>query len=98
VTVAVDDSTLGATPDATTPYTLAVTDVIEEAPSQPTLVISEVAPWSSGSSPVGADWVEVTNTGGSAVNLAGWRMDDNSNTFANSVALDGVASIAQESR
>ena len=27
------------------------------------IIISEVAPWSSGNSPLGADWFEVTNTG-----------------------------------
>jgi uncharacterized protein YjiK len=94
VTVAVDDSTVGATPDATAGYTLSITDVVEQPPSAPSLVISEVAPWSSGNSPVAADWFEVTNTGSSAVNLAGWKMDDNSNAFASAVALNGVASIA----
>ncbi len=63
-------------------------------PSAPSLVISEVAPWSSGNSPVGADWFEVTNTGASAVNITGWKMDDNSNAFANAVALNGITSIA----
>ena len=91
VTVAVDDTTIGATPDATASFALSITDVLEETPS---LVISEVAPWSSGNSPVAADWFEVTNTGAGTVNLAGWRMDDNSNAFANSVALSGIASIA----
>ena len=62
VTVNVDDPGLGATPDATTTFTLAVTDVVIETPPVPSLIISKVAPWSSGNSPVAADWFEVTNT------------------------------------
>jgi len=58
------------------------------------LRITEVAPWSSGDSPVGADWFEVTNFGATAVDLAGWRMDDSSQSFVGSVALNGVTSIA----
>ncbi len=94
VTVEVNDLTVGTTPDATAAYSLAVTDVINEDPSHPSLFISEVAPWSSGNSPIGADWFEITNTGNSAVNLTGWKMDDNSNTFAAAVTLNGVTSIA----
>ena len=60
------------------------------------LFISEVAPWSSGNSPstLAADWFEVTNTGSSAVNIAGWKVDDNSNSFAAAVALNGITSIS----
>ena len=58
------------------------------------VTITEVAPWSSGNSPVGADWFELTNTGSSAVNITGWKVDDNSNSFASAVALNGIASIA----
>jgi len=58
------------------------------------LFISEVAPWSSGNSPVGADWFEVTNTTASAVNIAGWKMDDSSGSFAAAVAMSGITSIA----
>jgi hypothetical protein len=57
------------------------------------VIISEVSPWSSGNSPYAADWFEVTNTGTMTIDITGWRMDDNSNVFANSVALNGVASI-----
>ncbi|MFN0074674.1 MAG: choice-of-anchor D domain-containing protein [Chloroflexota bacterium] len=57
------------------------------------LFISEVAPWSSGNSPLGADWFEVTNTMPTAVDITGWKMDDNSNLFANAVALNGITSI-----
>jgi len=95
VTINVDDASLGTTPDATVDFTLNVNDIINETPTSATLIISEVAPWSSGSSPaVAADWFEVTNTGTSAVNITGWKMDDNSNAFASSVALSGITSIA----
>ena len=55
--------------------------------------ITEVAAWSSGNSPVGADWFELTNTGTSAVSLAGWSMDDSSAT-PGSAAMAGIASLA----
>ncbi|MBD2679991.1 SdiA-regulated domain-containing protein [Nostoc paludosum FACHB-159] len=94
LTVNVDDPTVGNTPDAIANFTLAVTNVVNETSSLPTVIISEVSPWSSGNSPYGADWFEVTNTGVSTVNITGWRIDDDSNNFANSVALNGVTSIA----
>ena len=93
VTVNVDDTTIGTTPDASVNYLLAVADVVVETPPVATITISEVAPWSSGNSPVAADWFEVTNNGTSAVNITGWKMDDNSNSFASSVALNGITSI-----
>jgi hypothetical protein len=89
VTVAVDDPTVGASPDATTTFTLTVTAAV--APG--TIVISEVAPWSS-TSTLAADWFEVTNTGSSAVDITGWKMDDNSHSITNAIALSGVTSIA----
>jgi hypothetical protein len=64
------------------------------ASAQAQVRVTEVAPWSSGNSSIGADWFEVTNFGASAVNLTGWKIDDNSNSFASAVALNGVASIA----
>jgi uncharacterized protein YjiK len=94
ITVNVDDITVGTTPDASTSYTLAVTDVVNEGTTLSPLVISEVAPWSSGNSPLKADWFEVTNTGVSAVDITGWKVDDNSNTFAAAIALNGITSIA----
>ena len=95
VTVNVDDLTVGSTPDATKAFTLTVIDVVNEGPSLPTgLFISEVAPWSSGNSPVAADWFEVTNGGGSAANITGWKIDDNSNSFGSAVALNGITTIA----
>ncbi len=67
--------------------------------AQASIIISEVDPSSSGSvgttgSTVGADWFELTNNGLSAVSINGWRVDDNSNSFAASLALLGVTSIA----
>ena len=58
--------------------------------------ISEVAPWSSGNSPAAlqADWFEVTNSSAFAVDITGWKMDDNSGSFAAAVALSGITSIA----
>ncbi len=94
ITVNVDDASVGNTPDASTNYTLSVTDVLVETPPVATVTISEVAPWSSGNSPVAADWFEVTNNGSTALNITGWKMDDNSNAFATSVALNGITSIA----
>ena len=90
VTVNVDDTTVGATPDASTSYTLAITPAASGAIN---LAITEAAPWSSGNSPLAADWFEVTNFGTSSVSLVGWTMDDNSNSFAVSVPLNGVTSI-----
>lgn len=89
VAVAVDDATAGATPDATSdPYTLTITDAADGG-SPAGIVISEVAPWGSGSS-YAADWWELTNTGGEPVDLTGWKMDDNSHTIADAVDLHGV--------
>ena len=100
VTVAVDDTSVGATPDATASYTLNVTNIVDETPpvnvgpSLPALYISEVAPWSSGNSPVAADWFELTNSTSSAIDITGWKVDDNSNSFPSSVPISGVTSIA----
>ena len=93
ITVVLDDTTVGATPDATAAYTLTVTDLVNEDPVHPSLVISEVAPWSSGS-PVGADWFEVTNTGATPVNITGWKVDDASASAGAALALTGISSIA----
>lgn len=60
------------------------------------MIISEVHPAgsSTASNSYNADWFELTNTGASAVNITGWKMDDNSNAFATAVLLRGVTSIA----
>lgn len=59
-----------------------------------TVRITEVAPWGSTSSPYAADWFELTNTGSAAVSISGWKMDDSTNAFGSSVALNGITSIA----
>jgi uncharacterized protein YjiK len=93
VTIVLDDTTVGGTPDATATYSLAIIDLVNEDPANPSLVISEVAPWASGSSPVGADWFEVTNEGNSTVNMAGWKMDDSSASFGTAVTLNGITTV-----
>lgn len=62
--------------------------------AQAQLAITEVAPWSSGNSPVAADWFEVTNFGATAIDISGWKVDDSSNSFVSSAALAGITSIA----
>lgn len=63
-------------------------------PAHAAIIISEVSPWSSGDSSYSADWFELTNTGATSVDIAGWKVDDNSNSFASSLVLNGVSSIA----
>jgi hypothetical protein len=64
-------------------------------PAQAQVRITEVAPWAS-TNGTGylADWFELTNFGVSAVNIAGWKMDDNSNSAASAVAFVGITNIA----
>jgi len=91
VSVAVDDASVGASPDAVSaPYTLAIT----MPPPIASVKVTEVSPWSSGNSPYAADWFEVTNTGATTVELAGWKIDDSSNQLSSAVPMTGVASIA----
>ncbi|MEH3107522.1 MAG: SdiA-regulated domain-containing protein [Sphingomonas fennica] len=92
VTVTVDDASVGGTPDATTRFSIAVNDAPEGGAVS--VFVSEVAPWGSGNAPYAADWFELTNGGSAAIDLAGWRMDDSSNSFANSVALSGIGTLA----
>lgn len=91
VTVNVDDPTDGGNPDASVAHTLSVTP---STGGTPALIFSEVAPWSSGNSPLGADWFEVTNVGTAAASISGWKIDDSSNSFGSSVALNGITTIA----
>jgi len=56
--------------------------------------VTEVAPYASGNTPFGADWLELTNTGTTTIAFSGWKMDDNSNLFSASVPLVGISSIA----
>lgn len=66
------------------------------ATAEAALIISEVAPAGSSTSinSYNADWFELTNTGAAAIDITGWKVDDNSNAFASAVALRGVTSIA----
>lgn len=57
------------------------------------IVISEIAPWSSGDSSFEADWFELTNTGSSAVNIQNWKVDDDSASFSTALSLTGISSI-----
>lgn len=61
--------------------------------AQAQLIISEVDPTGSSAS-YAQDWFELKNTGSSAISLVGWKMDDNSASFASAVALRGITSIA----
>jgi hypothetical protein len=54
------------------------------------LVITEVM----SSSLVTPDWFELTNVGSIAITLTGYRMDDTAPTFATSVLLNGITTIA----
>ena len=93
VSVVVDDPAVGASPDATSAaFNLAVTDT-DETPVLPPLVITEVAPWGSGTTTYAADWFELTNTGTSAVDLTGIKVDDDSNDPNAAGPLAGVTSI-----
>ena len=91
ITVQVDDTSVGNSPDATVNYSLAIT----AAPvGVANLIISEVAPWSSGNSSLASDWFEVTNIGTVAADITGWRVDDSGPTIGTSVALNGITNIA----
>jgi uncharacterized protein YjiK/phosphodiesterase/alkaline phosphatase D-like protein len=93
VAVNVDDPTVGGAPDATADFSLTVT---ASTGGNASLIISEVAPWSSGNSApsLRVDWFEVTNIGSASASIAGWKMDDDSRSFNNAVALNGVTNIA----
>ncbi|HEY5332697.1 MAG TPA: SdiA-regulated domain-containing protein, partial [Solirubrobacterales bacterium] len=94
VRVQVDDPTSVANPDATSsPYKLTVTPS-SGGTSAAQIAVTEVAPWSSGNSPVAADWFELTNVGTTKVDMTGWRMNDNHASFASSDAIEGVTNLA----
>lgn len=94
VTINVDDTTVGLTPDVSVNFTLSVTDVAVETAQAATISISEVATWSSGNALVGADWFEVTNNGNATLDITGWKVDDSSKSFAAALALNGITTIA----
>ncbi|MGQ7946500.1 SdiA-regulated domain-containing protein [Flavobacterium sp. WC2509] len=93
ITINVDDSTVGATPDASVNFTLSITDVVNEVAPIATVSITEVAPWSSSNALVGADWFEVTNNGTTALDITGWKVDDDSKLFSAALTLNGITSI-----
>jgi uncharacterized protein YjiK len=95
VNVAVNDPAVGGDPDATTltPYVLTVVPAAAASSSE-RVAVTEVAPWSSGNSPVKKDWFELTNTGTSTIDLANWKADDSHNNPSNSATLEGVPSLA----
>ena len=91
VTVNVDDTSVGSTPDASANFTLTITPVTSGASA---LRITEVAPWSSGNSAIAADWFELTNTGTTALDITGWKMNDSAASFGSAGPLNGITSIA----
>ncbi len=72
----------------------AILGALASANASASIIVSEVSPSSSDNAPYAADWFELTNTGNSAVDITGWKMDDSSNSINNAVALKGVTSIA----
>jgi predicted extracellular nuclease len=85
-TLTISDPSSGITLGTTTSQNVTIADN--------ELIISEVHPFGSGNSTYAADWFEVTNKGTNAINITGWKIDDNSDSFASAVALNGVTSIA----
>jgi hypothetical protein len=66
--------------------------------AQAQIIISEVDPAGSattaGPTGYGADWFELKNIGTSGVDITGWKMDDNSDSFSSAVPIRGITSIA----
>ena len=67
--------------------------VLAASVSRAAVVITEVDPTGSSNAVYKADWFELTNTGASAQDITGWKMDDNSDAFATAVPMTGVTSI-----
>ena len=74
-------------------FALALTAGLLPVAAHAQIIISEVDPTGSSAS-YAADWFELKNTGASAVDLTGWKMDDNSASFSLAVALRGITSVA----
>ena len=60
--------------------------------SQTLLRITEVM--SSSGTGGTQDWFELSNLGTNSVDITGWKMDDNSFSFASALSLSGVSTIA----
>jgi hypothetical protein len=58
------------------------------------LFITEIHSAGSANGTYGADWFELTNTGPTTISIAGWKVDDNSESPFGAVPLRGVTSIA----
>ena len=67
-----------ATPALAQLSTLRITEAMSQSGTTPTFT---------------GDWWEVTNFGSSAVDLTGWKMDDNSFDSTRAVALNGITSV-----
>lgn len=76
------------------PYLLLALTATVSAQANAGVAITEVAAWGSGNAPYEADWFELTNTGTSAINISGWKVDDSSNAFSSALALNGITSIS----
>lgn len=61
--------------------------------AQAQLRITEVYPSGSANGTYAADWFELSNFGLTSVDLTGWKVDDNSFSFATAVAVRGVTTI-----
>lgn len=66
---------------------------LHAASAQAAMIISEVDATGNSQS-YGDDWFEITNTGPSAVDIAGWKVDDGSNSLSSAATIAGVGSIA----
>ncbi|MFM9059154.1 MAG: beta strand repeat-containing protein [Planctomycetaceae bacterium] len=58
-----------------------------------TEVMSNSTVANSAGSIFNGDWFELTNYGDASMDISGWKMDDNSFSFASSVALNGVSTV-----
>lgn len=62
-----------------------------------TIRITEVMSSSTATTTAGSiyagDWFEITNYGDAAVDITGWKMDDNTFAFATAFALNGITSV-----
>lgn len=57
------------------------------------VAITEVHSTGSGNTTYAADWFEVKNIGGLTLDLTGWKVDDDSASFASGLSLRGVTSL-----
>jgi uncharacterized protein YjiK len=62
-------------------------------PALPEVKITEVDPTGS-SAGYAADWFELTNMGTEPATLTGWKIDDDSDSFASGATLEGVTTLA----